>query len=214
VVDNLYDVDALPVYADWYANRVKTALGTSGFNNNYRLYFNDHADHLDGPVTGFRSTYLVNYYGLVEQALVDVSAWAEKGIKPPASTRYHVRNGQIVVPDSASRRMGIQPDVDLTVRGRTSVDVKVGQPVTFKADVETPPGGGKVVATEWDFAGTGTFTAAPFGRPKGSVAVKQKHSFDQPGTYFVAVRVTAQRDGVDGPLTKLQNIDRVRVVVH
>jgi len=151
---------------------------------------------------------------LVEQALVDVSAWAEKGIKPPASTRYHVRNGQIVVPDSASRRMGIQPDVDLTVRGRTSVDVKVGQPVTFKADVETPPGGGKVVATEWDFAGTGTFTAAPFGRPKGSVKVQQKHSFDQPGTYFVAVRVTAQRDGVDGPLTKLQNIDRVRVVVH
>jgi hypothetical protein len=214
VVDNLYDVDALPIYADWYANRVKTALGTRGFTNNYRLYYNDHADHLDGPVTGFRATYLVNYYGLVEQALVDVSAWAEKGIKPPASTRYDVRNGQVVVPGSASARLGIQPDVDLTVRGRTSVDVKVGQPVEFKADIETPPGGGKVVATEWDFAGTGTFTAAPFGRPKGSVAVQQKHSFDKPGTYFVAVRVTAQRDGVDGPLTKLQNIDRVRVVVH
>ena len=32
--------------------------------------------------------------------------------------------------------------------------------------------------------------------------------------YYVALRVTAQRDGVDTPYAKVQNLDRVRVVVH
>jgi hypothetical protein len=214
VTDMLYDVDALPVYADWYAKRVKAALGDRGFRDNYRLYYNDHADHLDGPVDGFRATYLVNYYGIVEQALRDMSAWVEKGVKPADSSRYNLRNGQIVVPDSASSRQGIQPTVDLTVRGCSSVTVKVGQSVTFDAKVQVPQGTGKIVATEWDFAGTGTYTPVPVERPKPTVQIQQTHRFDDPGTYFVAVKVTSQRDGVDGPFFKVLNLDRVRVVVH
>jgi hypothetical protein len=61
VVDNLYDVDALALHADWYADRVKAALGEDAFRNNYRLYYDDHADHLDAaPTSGARATYLAD----------------------------------------------------------------------------------------------------------------------------------------------------------
>jgi len=214
VVDNLYDVDALPWHADWYAKRVQAALDDEGFRNNYRLYFNDHADHLEGPVTGFRATYLVDYYGIVEQALRDISAWAEKGIAPPRSTRYDVRHAQIVVPDNAAVRGGLQPTVDLTVRGATSVRAAVGQQVPLTAKVEAPPGTGKIVATEWDCDGDGAFAAANFGSPKRTLHLRSTCTYSRPGTYFAALKVTAQRDGMLAQFARVQNLDRVRIVVR
>lgn len=214
VVDNLYDVDALPYHADWYADRVRTALGERGFRRNFRLYYNDHADHLDAPVSGVRETYLVNWYGMVEQALRDVSAWAERGTRPPSSTRYKIRHAQVLVPRRASARRGIQPVVDLSVRGRESVHVDAGQRVKFRAKAQLPPGTGRVVAADWDFEGDGTYTPSPVGPPRPKVRLVQRHRFDTPGTYYVALRVTAQRDGRVAPFAQLLNLDRVRVVVH
>jgi hypothetical protein len=86
--------------------------------------------------------------------------------------------------------------------------------VTLKARVQTPAGTGQIVATEWDFEGDGTYTAGAVERPKATLTVQQTHQFDTPGVYFVAVKVTSQRDGVDNVFTKVQNLDRVRVVVH
>ncbi|MET0522827.1 MAG: PKD domain-containing protein [Jiangellaceae bacterium] len=214
VVDNLYDVDALPIHADWYASRVRSSLGEQRFRNSYRLYYNDHADHLEGPVTGFRSTYLINYYGIVEQALRDLSAWVERQTPPPASTRYTQHDAQLAVPGQAPRRRGLQPTVDLTAKGRTSVDVTAGQTVTFDALIQTPPDGGRVVGTAWDFTGTGTYTAIPVRRPASTLRVRQTHRFDTPGTYYVALSVTAQRDATSSAFANLDNIDRIRVVVH
>ncbi|MCC8118090.1 MAG: hypothetical protein LIP09_04990 [Bacteroidales bacterium] len=45
------------------------------------------------------------------------------------------------------------------------------------------------------------------------VKFSDSFAFDEPGTYFVALRVTSQRNGKDQFYTPITNIDRVRVVV-
>jgi len=67
--------------------------------------------------------------GVLQQALRDVAAWAEKGIAPPAETKYHVDNSQIVVPREQRIVAGIQPTVDLTANRGERADVKVGEKV-------------------------------------------------------------------------------------
>jgi hypothetical protein len=212
VVDNLLDTDAFPWQADWYAARVEAALARRGFRDNFRVWYNDNADQL-GP----RTPRLVDYNGVLRQALRDVSAWAEHGIAPPPSTRYDVSDSQVSVPANAAARRGIQPVVDLTVRGpgHDRVDVAAGQSVTFKAKIQVPPNTGQVVATEWDFTGTGNFVAARFGRPKPTVHVQATFTYTTPGTYYVALRATSQRNGDPTTrFTRIQNLGRRRVVVH
>ena len=211
VVDNLLDTDAFPWHADWYAAQVQAQLGDR-FDDNFRVWFNDNADHL-GP----RTPHLVDYNGILQQALRDVSAWAEQGIAPPRSTRYEVTDSQVSVPANAAARRGIQPVVDLTVKGpgHDRVDVAAGQTVTFQAKIQVPPNTGQVVATDWDFTGTGTFVAAPLGAPKPTVHVQATFTYTTPGTYFVALRATSQRDGdTTTPFARVQNLGRIRVVVH
>lgn len=214
VVDNLYDVDALPWHADWYAGRVRTALGDAGFDDRFRLYFNDHADHHEAPVQGLRATYLVSYMGLVEQALRDVADWAEGRGAAPASTTYAVRDAQVVLADGAAQRRGIQPVVRLREPRSGSIRAAAGSVVQLEGIAQTPPGTGSIVAAEWDFDGDGHYEALPMGRTGSTVRLSARHRFDTPGTYFVAVRVTAQRGGLPSPVAKVENLDRVRVVVE
>ncbi|MCA0755827.1 Tat pathway signal sequence domain protein [Paenibacillus sp. N4] len=209
VVTNLLDVDAYPWDGDWYSQRVKAALGKS-YNDNFRIWYNDYADHVVP-----HNAFLVDYWGILEQALRDISAWAEKGVAPAKSTRYDMIDNQISVPANAAVRQGIQPVVDLTVKGSDRIDIKAGQTVTFKAKIQVPPGAGKVVGTEWDFLGNGNFTTAKFGSPKQTVNVSMTFTYDKPGTYFPSLRATAQREGDAGtPFAKVPNLDRVRVVVQ
>ncbi|WP_425826616.1 PKD domain-containing protein [Streptomyces fractus] len=203
MVGNLLDVDAFPWDSDWYAQQV-------GANDNFRVWFNDNADHI-GP----HAPNLINATGSLQQALRDVSAWAEKGVKPPASTRYSVRDSQVSVPAGATERGGIQPVVDLRAGGRNTVEVKAGQPVTFKAGITTPPGTGKVVATDWDFKGDGEFTSRPFGPPSGTVETSASYTYTEPGTYFPSLRAVSQREGdTKTPYATVQNLGRMRVVVR
>jgi hypothetical protein len=45
--------------------------------------------------------------------------------------------------------------------------------------------------------------------------LKATHRFTEPGTCFAVVRVTVQRESdTNDPFTRVQNLDRVRVVVH
>jgi hypothetical protein len=209
-VANLLDTDAFPWDADWYAQQVRNALG-SRYDDEFRVWFNDNADHI-----GAHETNLLDYTGVLQQALRDVSAWAEKGIAPPQSTRYSVTGGQVTVPATPAQRHGIQPVVTLTVDGRHRIDVPAGKPVTFTATIQTPPGTGKIVATAWDFTGGGTFTPARFGGPpRPSVHVRQTYTYSKPGTYYPALRATAQRDGdAATPFATIPDLGRVRVVVH
>ncbi|MGA5454738.1 PKD domain-containing protein [Streptomyces umbrinus] len=210
MVANLLDSDAFPWDADWYARQVRSALGDESFADNFRLYYNDNADH-----TGPHAPHLINYAGVVEQALRDVSAWAEHGTTPPASTRYSVTDSQITVPGKAEARRGVQPVIDLTAGGRTRIEVPAGTPVTFKAKIRTPPATGRVVSTAWDFKGDGTFTTRPFGPPREAVEVRVTFTYTTPGTYFPALRAVAQRDGdADTPFAQIPNLGRMRVVVR
>jgi PKD domain-containing protein len=210
LVDNLLDTDAFPWHGDWYGQQVRSALGRRGYDENFRLWYNDNADHI-GP----RTPRLIQAQGVVQQALRDVAAWAERGVTPPRSTRYQVADSQIRVPDNAAVRRGIQPTVDLTADNATRVDIAAGETVRFRARVQVPPHSGDIVATEWDFTGTGEFTESPLHSPRAALVVRDSFTYDQPGTYYPTLRVTAQRDSdPTTPFARVQNLGRARVVVH
>ncbi|MGG4145305.1 Tat pathway signal sequence domain protein [Paenibacillus algorifonticola] len=210
MVVNLLDVDAYPWNADWYSAKVKSALGDR-YDDNFRVWYNDNADHISPA----RTSRLVQYDGLLQQALLDVSAWVEKGVSPARSTKYKVVDGQVNVAQKAAVRKGIQPVVDLTVNGTDRIDIKAGQTVSFKVKVQVPPGAGKIVKTEWDYAGTGDFKVLKIGNPKDTVELKMEYKFTKAGTYYPAIRATSQREGdIKTIFTQIQNLGRVRVVVH
>src|SRR5205085_8507988 len=149
------DQDAYPWQADWYQSKVKAALGPR-FGDNFRLWFTDHALHGDQERQS-DNTRTVSYLGVLHQALRDLSAWVEKGVAPPLSTKYKVLDGQVQVPPGAAERRGIQPVVIVSANGVARAEAGVGQPVTFSAVIEVPPHTGRVVAAEWDFEGAGNF---------------------------------------------------------
>ncbi|WP_280437686.1 hypothetical protein [Nocardia carnea] len=211
VVANLLDADAFPWDGDWYSRQVRQALGAD-FDGDFRVWFNDNADHI-GP----RTDRLVDYRGILEQALRDVSAWAEEGRIPPASTRYEITpESQVVVPETAGARHGIQPVVDLTVDGRDRVEISAGESVTLRAKIEVPPNAGKVVRAEWSRTGGPDFVAAEtVGPARTSVEVTQSFTYETPGTYFPALRATSQRDEeANTSFAQIRNLGRVRVVVR
>jgi hypothetical protein len=182
-------------------------------DDSFRLWFTEHAIHGDSADQADR-TDTVSYLGVLYQALRDVSAWVEKGVAPPASTNYKVVDGQVQVPPGPPERRGIQPVIRLTANGTARADVKLGQAVS--AEIETPPGGGQIVAAQWDFETEGAFPQAVTikSSTRSRVAVTAKHAFSKAGTYFVVLRATSQRDGnVNTPFARIQNLTRVRVVV-
>jgi len=226
-VNCLMDEAAWPWMPDWYRTKAKAVLGPR-FEDQYRLWFLDHAMHVNPsrylmPTEGYSpkehhstaDTHIVSYSGVLQQALRDVSAWAEKGISPPKETRYHVEYSQIVVPCKAKDRGGIQPVVDLTANRGERADVKVGEEVNLVALIEVPPGTGEITSVEWDYDGQGLYADAESYSDGAEVrTVTRTHSFGRPGTYFIAVRATSQRKNVVGtPFAKAMNLGRVRVVV-
>ncbi len=161
VVQCLMDEGAFPWQADWYRSLVQAALGPL-IDDNYRLWFVDHAMHT-GPTVSpgdprpVASTRIIDYSGVVRQALRDLCAWVEKGLEPPASTAYKIVDGQVHVPPTAAERKGIQPVVELKANGGVRADVSVGEAIEFTAVIEVPAGAGTIVAAEWDFEGAGDY---------------------------------------------------------
>lgn len=214
VVASLWDREAMPWQADWYRGQVQKHFGERT-DEHFRLWYTDHALHGDQPGVEDPSR-IVSYQGVLQQALRDLAAWAEKGVPPPATTRYRLEDGQVIVSDAASDRRGVQPVVSLRVNGAARAEVGIGQPVRFTGTITVPPGAGSLIAAEWDFDGTGTFPANSAVMPGAATAtVSISHSFQKPGTYFPALRGTSQRDGDSRtPYGRIQNLDRVRVVVR
>jgi hypothetical protein len=212
VLQGLMDIDAFAWQADWYRSQVKEALGPS-FEDHFALWFIDHSQH-DNPRTAAARAHTVSFEGALQQALRDLSAWVEKGVRP-ADTRYEVIDAQVKVPARADQRQGIQPVAELTVNGGARADVAVNEPVMFAATIEVPPNAGKVVAAEWDFEGEGSYpVAAQLDTSQALVRLTATHSYSKPGTYFAVLRATSQRQGdVQTSYGRIQNIARVRVVV-
>jgi hypothetical protein len=212
------DIQAFPWSADWYQAKVLAAKGET-LNDSYRLWFMDNAGHtalweMDAPDA---QAHIVSYDGACQQALLDLDDWVKSGIQPPASAHYSVKpDAQVQLPATAGERLGVQPVVTLNANGAVRADVAVAEEVTFTATAQIPPSAGKLVQVEWDFQGAGDFPdMVKLSHPSSTVSVEATSTFAAPGTYFTVVRVTSQRNGIaEMPYTQVQNLARVRVVVH
>lgn len=206
------DIDAYCWQADWYRSLVEAANG-AGYAANYALYFTENSHH-ENPMTALQRSHVVSYGGALQQALRDVAAWVEEG-KRPLEPSYSIVDTQLVLPQSASERKGIQPVVSLTANGSPRAEVKAGEPVVLSATIEMPPGAGKVVGAEWDFEASGDFAGkVDVGEPTERVTLTATHSYSAPGTYFAVLKVAGQRQGnAATPYGRVLNLARVRVVV-
>ena len=212
MLESLWDREAFPWQADWYRTKVKENLGDST-DNHFRVWFTDHALHGDQTQQEY-PTRTVSYLGVLQQALLDLSAWVEKGIEPAATTQYKIEDGQVIVPVTAAERKGIQPTINLKVNGKERADIGVGKSATFTATIEVPPNTGSIVSGEWDFEGAGTFPVISQIKKVNKVTIKTKYTFSKSGTYFPTLRVASQREGDSkSSFARIQNLERVRVVV-
>jgi len=161
----------------------------------------------------------VNFRGALSQALLDVSAWVEKGIAPPESTSYTIADAQVNLPDTAGNRKGVQPLVALKANGGIKTVIKIGEAVEFEGFIEAPPGTGKITRAEFDFEGAADYThnaILELLNDDGSAArVRTVHVFNRPGTYFPALRASSNRHGdAEDIYTQVKNLARVRVIVQ
>jgi hypothetical protein len=221
VVQNLMDEFAWPIFALHYRQKVEVAQ-EDRMDDQYRLWLVDHAMH-GAPVANPGETFhpaintrIVSFQGVIEQALLDVSAWVERGLPPPADTAFEWRDGQVHLPTSAVARKGVQPTVEVSANGAVRADVRAGQPVEFAALVEAPPGTGTIVSAEWDFDGSGEYreSAATIDGSAIRLELAATHAYAAPGTYFPALRVASHRRGDTATQhARIENLGRVRVVV-
>lgn len=217
VIQNMNDGGALPWHADWYRSRIKEYLGTE-LDNNFRVRFTEHANHGDYPSQP-DPTHDIVYLGVLQQTLLDLSAWVEKGIEP-ANTNYKVVNGQVILPKKANERGGIQPVVKVKANGKDRAEIKAGKSVILEAIIEVPNNTGKVVSAEWNFEGGKEFVAVEnivshYTDSSGTKAkVKTTYTFKSPGTYFPTLQGASERDGdLETPFARIKNLGSARVVV-
>ncbi len=216
-VQTMMDIDAFPWQADWYKRLIEKA----GNSDRYRLNYIDHADHgMDvtgkpGVSSKERQAHLVSFRGALEQTMLDLAAWVEKGVEPPKQSQYTLDGAQVVLKASAAERAGIQPLVRLEAGGGARAEVKTGDQVSFTGYIDVPPNTGTIVQVEWDFLGTGDFIPAELSEIKpGDITVKANHRYTRPGTYFPVLRVAQHRAGdTEDAHARVQNLGRARVVV-
>ncbi|NQX16639.1 hypothetical protein HQQ86_12125 [Rathayibacter sp. VKM Ac-2857] len=214
VVASLLDREAFPWQADWYRSRVAEFLGDAA-DDRFRLWYTDNALHGDESGVQEHETLTVSYAGALQAALRQLSAWVEEGVEPSPSTVYEVVDGQVEVAVDDALRGGVQPTVTATVGGADRVEVRVGEAVDVHFTAEATTAGGLIVAVATDLTGAGHFHAAERVFPERKIDDVRQCAFDDAGTYFLAIRVTAQTTGdADDPYARVDNIARVRVVVR
>jgi len=77
-----------------------------------------------------------------------------------------------------------------------------------------PPHAGTIVRLEWDLDGDGVFELIDEVEAMHEVQGERSGSFSEPGTHFVTVRVSAQREGQpDTSFARIDNLARARIVV-
>ena len=170
---------------------------------------------------------VVNYMGALRQALLDLSDWVERGIEPLPSTNYvYGEDGQIHPETNILERGGVQSVIHVTSGGEKRVCAKVGQPIQLDIDVQVPTGAGEVTGIH--MAKQHTTEILPenpfpvevsFQRYiRSGVHGAEAHvevSYDQPGTYFAAVRCQSNKAGrADDIYTQILNLDRIRIIVE
>jgi Tannase and feruloyl esterase/PKD domain len=218
-IHHTHDSSLWPSQGLIYAGAVLAVQGPEGAAERFRLQWTENAEHIpstylpDAPSRA-SSTWLIDYFPVIEQGLADLIRWVEEGEAPPA-TRYSYTDGQIRLPGSAGERGGVQPVVAVAANGGARTEVKVGDPVDLEVRAETPAAGGSIVSVEWDFEGHGAFGFQhEVTGTDTSVRLSTTHTYQAPGTYFATARVRAHRDGTAGTeFRRLPNVASARVVV-
>ncbi len=224
VFENLFDPGSYPFVANFYAGQVRRALGPSAADRMFRLYYQDNAPHgafpnaTDGSTEAAVKHKVASVGGILNQALLDLAAWVERGVEPLPSTRYRQDDmNQIVLPASAKERRGLQPVVTLLADGRLRTHVRVNQSVALAATAEMPDRAGKIVNYAWHIgpADTPYDPTVKISNPRKRFRLDRSMSFPTAGEYEIILRVNGQRHGstdVNGTAL-LQNVARARVVV-
>jgi hypothetical protein len=212
VVESMLDREAFPWQADWYRRTAAERHGED-LDSTFRLWFVDNALHGDVDRQE-HPTHTVSYLGAIHEALRQVSAWAERGVEPAASTRYTVDDAQVTLPVAASARRGIQATIAVTADLDARADVRAGEDVLVRVVADAPPHAGAIVSVAWDLDGDGRFDIIEEVEPAERIVLSRTLSFASPGERFVAVRVTTQGEGnPSSPWARIDNVARARVVV-
>ncbi|MBW8786058.1 MAG: hypothetical protein JF593_15775, partial [Novosphingobium sp.] len=142
VLEDLVDPASYPLVGGLYERQVTRAMGAAQASRMFRLYYQESASHgaFPGIVTGKMGTSLVGVGGILHQALLDLAAWAERGVPPLPSTSYRLDTmNQVALPVGARERHGLQPVIHLKVNGQERAEVAVNQPVRLEGRIEMPP---------------------------------------------------------------------------
>jgi hypothetical protein len=218
-VHHTHDASLWPPQGMFYKWAVEQAQGPQKASEKFRLRWTENAEH-SGPTfmpnSPLRSndTWLIEYHGIIEQSLIDLADWVEKGV-PPAGTNFTFADGKVSLPADAAQRGGIQPVVAVTANGAAKAEVKAGAAVELKVASEVPPGAGSIIALEWDFDGKGTWPLKhPVSGKDTRLEAAATHVYDIPGVYFATARVAAHRDGDLAATSRLAlNLASARIVV-
>jgi hypothetical protein len=222
LLQHSHDTSGWPEGGVSYADLVHDQFG-EGTDDMFRFWWIENAEHIPASTIApgeppVATTRLIDYAGSHDAALDAMVAFVERGVTPQASTSFvfdPVDKG-LHLPATADERHGIQPIATVTANGGARADVRVGDRVTFAADVAVPEGAGALVEIAWDFDGTGTWPDVNV-REAGETTLHHEaaHLFDHPGTYFAAARVVAHPTGDSkDPHARVENLGRCRVVVR
>ncbi|MFG2593127.1 hypothetical protein [Streptomyces sp. NPDC048438] len=119
------------------------------------------------------------------------------------------------MPDSAVYRGGVQPVVHVSVDGGRRVDISTGAGAAMKVTAEALPGAGKIVRIQWAMDGDGTYEIDEVAEPSSQLTLERRHTYADPGTPFVTVRVSTQRDADPETLfARVDNLARARIAVR
>jgi len=200
-MNSLMDGD-FPWQADWYAQKVREVYGEKA-GEMIRIWYNDNCPHgdvsdMDDPL------HFTSYLGMLQQALLDLSAWVEEGIAPPPSSGYELRDQQVILAENAQERQGIQPVVTLIANGQHCLRIKAGETVHLSAEVGLTKRMGGILSFEWSFEGE---------KELNHGSAEMSYCYQHPGVYFPTVRVTTGRDPQDA-FCRLRNLGRARVIVE
>jgi hypothetical protein len=218
-VHHTHDASLWPPQGLFYKQAVEGVRGVEGAKDYFRLRWSDNAEH-GGPATlppqegRSTATWLINPAPIIEQTLVDLQGWVEKGIAP-AGTNYDFADGKVSLSPDAKARGGIQPVAAVTADGGVKAEVRTGQAVKLDVVAEVPPDAGTIIAVDWDFDGLGTW---PFSHPVTGkdtrLELSTSHAYDKPGVYFATARITSHREGdLAAQHRRVTNLASARVVV-
>lgn len=216
IMNNLMDGD-FPWQADWYYKKIEEVYGTERVQDIARVYYNDNAPHGDANEAG-DMTRVVSYLGMLQQGLLELKDWVEKGEKAPENTGYELIDNQIILRDEPNVRGGLQPVFDLKVNGKKTATIKAGESIHFTAVMQAVESAGRYESIEWCFEGDGNFAedggVVEITENKGiqKATITKYHTFETPGRYYAVARVCANQNLGD-IYTRLRNLDRVRVDV-